>query len=268
MKEWLEVDGNWFSIQYMWGNSQFVEAKNLHWTLSADVLGQADGLNNIEWRGTAEFKCDASRTCPIDGGPWTQWVEGFGKLDTDHVWNMGISPYVIVKQAGEWTIQHKNNTARWTKPESEHPPGRSKPNESGPSDANRPKRSDTARVNPERSSPEQSNRWNMVVGAWYGVLYWPDGTINKQEVIFNSDLTQVRTRASNRSAASNWGNYAIHRNENSLSWEVPGPGRTTVFTLVPDQNAQRAKGACQIIQQGTVTHSATGEFGRVDVPLL
>lgn len=269
LQEWLEIDGNWFSIQYMWGNSEFVEAKNLHWNLVGDMLGQADSLNNVEWRGTARFVCDASRTCPIGGGQWTQWFEGFGKLDTDHVWDMGISPYIVVKQSGQWNIRHEDNTVRWTKPRPDQLPGSAKADHSTTElDKNPSEEHDTTKeVNPKRISPAQSNPWNMVVGAWYGLLYWTDGTINKQEVVFSSDLTEVRSRASDRSAASGWGNYRVQRKGDAFTWEIPGPGRTIYLTLAPDRAGQRAKAECQIVQQGRVSHTAVGEFGRVDVPL-
>lgn len=267
--EWLELDGFWYSIQTMWGGSEVVQLKNLKWTVAGDLPTSADNLNGVVWRGRARFTCEASRTYSENGRQWTQWMEGFGKFDTDHVWEMGIADYVLVKQAGEWKGQHKGGNSRWTKPRPDQLPGSSRREQSTTEpDANRSEAPVVTReIKPQRISPPQVNRWNMVVGAWYGVFYWPDGTINKQEIIFSSDLTQVRTRASDRSAASNWGNYPVHRNGDSLTWQVPGPGRTTIFSLAPDQNAQRAKGACQIIQQGRVLHSAVGEFGRVDVPL-
>lgn len=268
-KEWLELDGFWYSIQTMWGGSEVVQLKNLKWTVAGDLLTSADKMNGVVWRGTARFTCETSRTYSENGRQWTQWMDGFGKFDTDHVWEMGIADYVLVKQGGAWKGQHKGGNSRWTKPRPDQLPGSSRRELSTTEpDANQSQEHTVPQeVRPEPVNPPPSNRWNMVVGAWYGVFYWPDGTTNKQEVILNSDLTQVRTRASDRSAASNWGNYPVHRNGDSLTWQVPGPGRTTIFALTPDQTAQRAKGACQIIQQGRVLYSAVGEFGRMDVSL-
>jgi hypothetical protein len=125
----------------------------------------------------------------------------------------------------------------------------------------------------QRDVPEQPtnlkqlNVVNVAVGAWYGILNWEDGTVNKQEIIFNSDLTVVRNRASDRSSASNWGDYPVQKDGNTLRWQIPGPGRTTILTFVADRSGQFAKASCQIVQQGRVSHTAAGEFGRNDVSI-
>jgi serine/threonine protein kinase len=111
------------------------------------------------------------------------------------------------------------------------------------------------------------NRLSVAVGAWYGILYWKDGTANKQELIFTSDLSQVQNRASTVDASSGWNTYAVQKNGGTLNWQIPGPGRTTYLRLAPDPNGQQAQVSTQIIQQGKVAYSATGMFYRYDVPL-
>src|ERR1044072_8186784 len=66
-KEWLELDGFWYSIQTMWGGSEVVQLKNLKWTVAGDLLTSADKMNGVVWRGAARFTCEASRTYSENG---------------------------------------------------------------------------------------------------------------------------------------------------------------------------------------------------------
>ncbi|MEP7016075.1 MAG: YARHG domain-containing protein [Verrucomicrobiota bacterium] len=111
------------------------------------------------------------------------------------------------------------------------------------------------------------NPLSVAAGNWYGILYWRDGTVNKQELIFASDLRQVANRASSLDAASGWNNYPVQKRGSTLTWQIAGLGRITYLTFAPDGNGQQAQVSSQIVQQGRVAYSAAGMFYRYDVPL-
>jgi hypothetical protein len=111
------------------------------------------------------------------------------------------------------------------------------------------------------------NPLGAAAGPWYGVLYWKDGTINKQELVFSSDLSQVQNRASNSDGTSGWESCPVQRKGNVLSWQIPRPGRMLYLSFASEANGQQAQVSCQILEQGRVAYSATGRFFRNDVPL-
>ena len=114
----------------------------------------------------------------------------------------------------------------------------------------------------------QSKSANVAAGEWYGILYWKDGTISKQEIVFNPDLTEANNRASDRSATSTWDKYRVRRIGNELSWEMPRPQRRMIHVrFIPGPTGQTARVSCVIGDPKGYVASATGDFGRTNVSL-
>jgi MFS family permease len=109
----------------------------------------------------------------------------------------------------------------------------------------------------------------VAAGPWCGILFFTDGTVSKQELVFNPAATEVADRSSNAQSISPWGNYPVRRKGKNFNWAVvaQNPHRVIYKTLEPDATGQFAAAVCEVVQNGKIKYRATGTFGRNDVQL-